>query len=387
MKKPLELNPSHTGVFPGSNFSRSQHTSLWVFKSGRFAPDCTGLPQQNMKRQNCNQVIKPRAGETSRDCWKNRTVYDGLEIYQRHPKMNRDIGMELSECLGSRPAWPYLFARTAWCLGLFVFRLSSLHLLSGCLFSVLVRTAGCLSPSPSLALVEASCHVVGFFFSSLGIDCALALLSLCFWKRLRLSRQAVKLRLLERFNELDWATTCRLDRTKLSLEFCSVNLCVSSFHQSFVPLVKTSVWSSPIRMCSFVSCWSSLFLIFRLESLCFCSKVSVSNYLSFPYCWFQICLYFPFRHFPCLVLRFFLDRIQNRCFPSRRIRYGFFNNPGWSPRPGALSLGYSFALSYLLRKPSTIWRETSRLKNSETGVLGTRKIGTGEYSCVTRVQF
>ena len=28
-----ELNPSHTAVFPGSNFSRSQHTSLWVFKS------------------------------------------------------------------------------------------------------------------------------------------------------------------------------------------------------------------------------------------------------------------------------------------------------------------------------------------------------------------
>ena len=28
---------------------------------------------------------------------------------------------------------------------------------------------------------------------------------------------------------------------------------------------------------------------------------------------------------------------------------------------------------------STIWRETSRLKNPVTGVLGTRKIGTGEY--------
>ena len=52
------------------------------------------------------------------------------------------------------------------------------------------------------------------------------------------------------------------DGTKLSLEFCSVNLCVSSFHQSFVPLVKTSVWSSPIRMCSFVSCWSSLIFDF-----------------------------------------------------------------------------------------------------------------------------
>ena len=67
-------------------------------------------------------------------------------------------------------------------LGSFVFRLSSLHLLFSCLFSVLVRTAGCLSPSPSLALVEASCHVVGFFFSSLAIHSALALLSLCFEK-------------------------------------------------------------------------------------------------------------------------------------------------------------------------------------------------------------
>ena len=42
----------------------------------------------------------------------------------------------MSECLGSRPAWPYLFARTAWCLGLssssFVFRLSLLSLLCSC---------------------------------------------------------------------------------------------------------------------------------------------------------------------------------------------------------------------------------------------------------------
>ena len=29
--------------------------------------------------------------------------------------------------------------------------------------------------------------------------------------------------------------------------------------------------------------------------------------------------------------------------------------------------------SYLLRKPSTIWSETSKSKNSETGMLGTRK--------------
>ena len=64
------------------------------------------------------------------------------------------------------------------------------------------------------------------------------------------------------------------------------------------------------------------FLIFRLVS-CFRSQVPVSNYLSLPFCWFQICLSFPFRPFPCLALRFFLDRIQNLCFPSCRIRYGF----------------------------------------------------------------
>ena len=64
----------------------------------------------------------------------------------------------LSECLGSRPAWPYLFARTAWCLGLS----SSSFVFLFCLSSVLVRTAGCLSPSPSLVLAEAL-HV-GFFF-------------------------------------------------------------------------------------------------------------------------------------------------------------------------------------------------------------------------------
>ena len=58
-----------------------------------------------------------------------------------------------------------------------------------------------------------------------------------------------------------------------------------------------------------------------------------------------------------------------------------------SPARGLYHLVTVLPFSYLLRKPSTIWRETSDLKNSETGVLGTRKIGTGEYCCVTRVQF
>ena len=74
----------------------------------------------------------------------------------------------MSECLGSRPAWPYLRApRGAW-----VFSSSSFVFLF-CLSSVLVRTAGCLSPSPSLVLAEAL-HVGFFFFyfSSLAIHSA-----------------------------------------------------------------------------------------------------------------------------------------------------------------------------------------------------------------------
>ena len=53
----------------------------------------------------------------------------------------------MSECPGLRPAWPHLCVRTAWCLSFFVS--SSSPQLS---FSVLVRTAGCLSPSHHLRL-------------------------------------------------------------------------------------------------------------------------------------------------------------------------------------------------------------------------------------------
>ena len=81
-----------------------------------------------------------------------------------------------------------------------------------------------------------------------------------------------------------------------------------------------------------------------------------------------------------------LNRIQNLCFPSRRIRYGFQQFRRVSP--GFITWLQFCLFSYLLRKPSTIWRETSKIKNSETGVLGTRKqIGTGECCRVTRVQF
>ena len=114
----------------------------------------------------------------------------------------------MSDCPGFRPGWPYLFARTAWCLGV----LSFLFLL--CLFSVVVHTAGCLSPSPSLVLAEAL-HVGFFFFSSLVIHILFCCLRACVkLERLRLSRQAVKLenvRLSDCFNEPGWATTSRCD--------------------------------------------------------------------------------------------------------------------------------------------------------------------------------
>ena len=78
----------------------------------------------------------------------------------------------------------------------------------------------------------------------------------------------------------------------------------------------------------------------------------------------------------------------NIMFPSRRIRYGFSTIPAGLPGTGLYHLVWCvLPFSYLLRKPSTIWRETSRLTSSETGVLGTRKIGTGKYCRVTRVQF
>ena len=121
----------------------------------------------------------------------------------------------------------------------------------------------------------------------------------------------------------------------------------------------------------FVSGWS-LFLIFRLESLCFRSQVSVPNYLSFPFSWFQISLSFPFCHFPCLVLRFFLDRIQNLCFPSRRTWYGVQQSRRISP---TFITWLKFCLfSFLLRKPSKTWCETSKIKNFRDWCVGNRKI-------------
>ena len=135
----------------------------------------------------------------------------------------------------------------------------------------------------------------------------------------------------------------------------------------------------------FRSCWSSLIFDFLGLSRCvFVPKFSVSNYLSFPFCLFQIGSYFPFRHFPCLVLSFFLDRIQNLCFPSRSIRYGFEQSRLISQARGFITWLEFLSFSYLLRKPSTIWRETYRLKNPETGVLGTRKLEPGNTAVKLR---
>ena len=47
---------------------------------------------------------------------------------------------------------------------------------------------------------------------------------------------------------------------------------------------------------------------------------------------------------------------------------------------------YSFSATFMIKKPSTIWCKTSKIKNSETGVLG-KQIGTRECCRVTRAQF
>ena len=116
----------------------------------------------------------------------------------------------MSECLGSRPAWPYLFARTAWCLGLssFVFRL---FIFSSAVFSLFLCAllGACLLPHHLRFRGKLSrCWVLLLFSSYSFCSCSVVFV---LWKILRLSRQAVKLRLLERLDELGWATTCRCD--------------------------------------------------------------------------------------------------------------------------------------------------------------------------------
>ena len=114
----------------------------------------------------------------------------------------------MSQCPGSRPGWPYLCVRTAWCL-----RRSSFF----CLFSALVRTAGCLSLSPSFVLAKAL-HVGFFFFSSYSYSAFFVFVRVKL-ERLRLSRQAVKfghMALFECFDKPGWATTSRCDKYVIS---------------------------------------------------------------------------------------------------------------------------------------------------------------------------
>ena len=115
----------------------------------------------------------------------------------------------VSECLGSRPAWPYLHApRGAW-----VFRLSSFVSSSSLRLSFLCSCAHRWVPVsfPITCTCRGKlsrCWVLLLFYSYSLCSCSVVVV---LWKRLRLSRQAVKLRLLERFNKLGWATTCRCD--------------------------------------------------------------------------------------------------------------------------------------------------------------------------------
>ena len=80
------------------------------------------------------------------------------------------VGRGYVRVSGFEAGLPYLFCTHRVVLASFVFRLSLVFLL--CLFSVLVRTAACLSPSLGLSLVLAEALHVGFlffYFSSLAI--------------------------------------------------------------------------------------------------------------------------------------------------------------------------------------------------------------------------
>ena len=84
---------------------------------------------------------------------------------------------------------------------------------------------------------------------------------------------------------------------------------------------------------------------------------------------------------------FNLRCVKSGIVPSSLCGTVFSTIPAGLPGPGALSLGYSFALFIFAEEAQYNLARNVQLKSSETGVLGTRKIGTGEYCCVTRVQF
>ena len=56
-------------------------------------------------------------------------------------------------------------------------------------------------------------------------------------------------------------------------------------------------------------------------------------------------------------------------------------------RDWTMGLSWMSTKALILSVGARVELTTTRLKNSETGGLGTRKIGTGEHCCVTRVQF
>ena len=72
--------------------------------------------------------------------------------------------------------------------------------------------------------------------------------------------------------------------------------------------------------------------------------------------------------------------------PSYAVRF-FQKSRLVSPARGLYHLVTVFALFIFAEEAQYNLVRNVRLKNSETGVLGTRKIGTREYCCVTRVQF
>ena len=120
-------------------------------------------------------------------------------------------------------------------------------------------------------------------------------------------------------------------------------------------------------------------MIFRLESLCFRSQVSVSFFVVSVLLVSNL-LVFSVSSFSESGTEIF-SWIEVRIDVFQAVVCGtvFSTIPAGLPGPGALSLGYSFALFIFAEEAQYNLARNVRLKNSETGVLGTRKIRTGEY--------
>ena len=128
--------------------------------------------------------------------------------------------------------------------------------------------------------------------------------------------------------------------------------------------------------------------------------LGLSRCVFVPKFWFQIICRFRIVGFKFACrFRFVIFRvwywefswIEFRIYVFQAVVYGtvFQQSQRVSPvRALSLVLVTVLPFSYLLRKPSTIWHETSEIKNSETGVLGTQKLELGNAVIyVTRVQF